>query len=308
MSASSDYSIGPAGGEISVGLATDSAAALPLHMIEERRIGVAGMEIRIGDRSYMDGADLDTSEIYHVLDIERDSNVSTSAPKPVDWLEAIEKAASGVGSVLCITLSARMSASYDSARVARELARDALPSVDVRIFDSDAAAGSQALIVLEASRAISSGADIDSVVARADSVKRSVRLVAMLNTLDHIHRSGRLPSGLLWAAKKFKIKPVVSYGADGIRLVSKPMIRGLGMKRILREATIDAGSGAVHVNVMHVAAADEAARLEGEFRERFDCVELFTTEFHPFMGLHTGPGLVGAAWWSEDLDGGLVSP
>ncbi len=286
-------------GEVSVGLVTDSAAALPSLMIEQHGISVAGMEIRIGSRSYIDGADLDISEVYHVLDIDRNSDVSTSAPKPQDWLGAIQSAATGVDSVLCITLSARMSASYDSARVARDMAREVLPGVNVLVFDSDAAAGSQALIVLEAARAIAARENLESVIARANRVKKSVRLVAMLDTVDHIHRSGRVPSALLWAAKTFNIKPVLSYGPDGIRLISKPMVRGLGIKRILREASTDLGSRVAHVNVMHAAAPEEAARLEAQFGERFECAELFTTEFHPFMGLHTGPGLVGAAWWGE---------
>ncbi len=54
-----------------------------------------------------------------------------------------------------------------------------------------------------------------------------------------------------------------------------------------------------HVNVMHADAEVEAQSLMNELRERLECEEIFLTQFHPFMGAHTGPGLVGVSYWGE---------
>jgi len=54
-----------------------------------------------------------------------------------------------------------------------------------------------------------------------------------------------------------------------------------------------------HVNVMHADAEDEARELMRQIEDRVECVELLLTQFHPFMGAHTGPGLVGVSYWGE---------
>ena len=60
-----------------------------------------------------------------------------------------------------------------------------------------------------------------------------------------------------------------------------------------------AGALPIHVAVMHADAADEARVLHDQIERDFNCVELIVTQFAPFMGAHTGPGLVGASFWAE---------
>lgn len=296
----------------SVGIAIDSAAALPSLILKPHRIAVASMEVSVGDETFPDGPDSDTDSIYQRVIAAPQARVSTSAPRPEQWLHAITEATSHgivgtepqhlekVRAVLCITVSARLSASYDSALVAARLATDTLPDVDVRVLDSGAAAGSQALIAMAAARAADRGDGISEVMAAAESVKQRVRLTAMLDTLDHLRHSGRVPTPIRWAAKGLGIKPVLSYDHGGIRLISRPFSRRAAMKRILTEASRDLTDRRAHVNVMHVQSPAEAERLAYEMEVRFDCESaLFVTQFHPFMGLHAGPGLVGAAWWGE---------
>jgi fatty acid-binding protein DegV len=56
----------------------------------------------------------------------------------------------------------------------------------------------------------------------------------------------------------------------------------------------------VHVALMHADALEQSQVLRDRIASRFNCVELFTTEFTPVMGVHTGPGVIGAAFYSED--------
>ena len=56
----------------------------------------------------------------------------------------------------------------------------------------------------------------------------------------------------------------------------------------------------IYVAVMHAAAAERAEKLRQQISSRFNCAEIFITEFTPVMGVHTGPGVIGVAFYSQD--------
>lgn len=281
-----------------VAVATDSASALPHDMACALSISVASMEVTIGGTTFVDGPDGSASDFYNLL---RDSEKlpTTSAPNPAAWLGVFREAAQKGDTVFCVTLSATLSASHDAARVAVELAQQELPGVHIRLFDSRAAAGSQALVALEAARHAQQGASLDAVAASAQSVAGKVRLVAFLDTLEYIWRGGRVPRAAVWASQLLNIKPVMEYSAARVGVVARPRNRKGAFSRLMKEARSDLGVRKAHINVMHADAEDDARSLLESMRSEFDCAELFLTQFHPFMGAHTGPGLVGLAYWAE---------
>ena len=307
----------PSDNSRNVRLVTDSAAGLPDSVLHTHSVSVARMEINIGDETYLDGIDADPLHIYKELRTNPDVRASVSAPNPSEWLRTIaDAAAQGAQSVLCITLSARLSASYDSAKVAAQMATTAtMPDIDVKVIDSNAASGAQALIVLQAARNIAEASndntDINSVVESIEESKSKVRFLGMLDTLDHIHRSGRVPSPILRTAKMLNIKPVLSYDADGIHLVAKPLYRQGAINRILKEletditATVAQSSDtdpATYINIMHADALHEAENLRYQIEKRLHSIphHIQTTVLHPFLGIHAGPGFIGIAWLKQN--------
>ncbi len=288
--------------EHSVSIATDSAVALPASVVQEHGISVAKMEITIGDATYQDGSELDASDIYEHLATEPEARVSVSAPTPQQWLDAITEAVeAGAGAVLCITVSARLSASYDSARVAMALAKDEALQVELSALDSNTAGGAQALIVLEAARQAKSS-NLQSVIRSAKNVKRKVRLAGALNTLEHIHHSGRVPKSAVWTAQRLNLKPIIAYDSQGMRLLAKRFTRRSAINRIIREVERDLYEKAPqsHISVMHANSPEQAEYMKSELLKKVSHrpQELITTHLHPFMGVHAGPGAVAAAWWS----------
>jgi DegV family protein with EDD domain len=281
-----------------VAIVTDSAAALPRDMAEGLGISIASMEVTIGGNTYVDGPGGALSDFYDRLRTA-EKLPTTSAPKPAAWLDVYRRASKQAESVFCVTISATLSASYDAARVACELASQDRPPIAVRLFDSKTAAGSQALIALEAARCARAGEGLDAISAAAGTVAGKVRLVAFLDTLEYVWRGGRVPRVAVWASQLLNIKPVMEYSAGRIGVVARPRSRKAALARLVAEARRDLAGGKAHVNVMHAGAEDEARALLEKIGAEFDCAELFLTQFHPFMGAHTGPGLVGVAYWAE---------
>ena len=288
----------PGPGDRRVAVVTDSASAIPPEMAAQFGIGIAPMEITIDGHTHVDGPSGGLETFYDDL-LHADKLPTTSAPKPQVWLDSFTAAAETADSILCVTLASNLSAAYDAARVAKDLARNDLPNTTIRVFDSESAAGSQALVALEAARAAARGASLDEVEAAAAHVSSLVRLVAYLETLEYIHKGGRVPRIAVWASQLLDIKPVLQFAKGRVAIIARPRSRRRAFDRLMRSARTDLTGKRAHVNVMHAGAAEEAAAMLAKLGDEFDCQELFLTQFHPFMGAHTGPGLVAIAYWAE---------
>ncbi len=281
-----------------VAIVTDSAVAFSAEQIDELGIFVARMEITIDGVTLIDGANMELSGFYSNL-AASESVPTTSAPKPAEYLAQIQQASEVSNNVLCVTVSAKLSAAHDAATVGAEMAVDQNPDLNIRVFDSGTAASSQALIVSAAARAANAGKSLEEVEAKASKVAKNVRLIAMLDTLRFIHRSGRVPKIAFWATSVLNIKPVMEFSVGKIGGIARPRSTKKALSRVRKEMARDLSGKKAHINVIHADAYENAESIRDWANQNFDCAELFVTQFHPFMGAHTGPGLVGASWWAE---------
>ena len=135
------------------------------------------------------------------------------------------------------------------------------PSLDVRLLDSRNAAMAQGFVVLEAARAAAAGAAIDDVVARAEAMTGEVTLLAMLDTLSFLAKSGRVPRVAAWFAGVLQVKPIVRFGATKIKLAARTRSRDARARQdggAVRRAT---DGRPVHLAVHHANAPADAERL-----------------------------------------------
>ncbi|HYM14834.1 MAG TPA: DegV family protein, partial [Dehalococcoidia bacterium] len=289
---------GYTGGRMSVAIVTDSTACIPAEVAERYGIEVVPLHLIFGGRTFVDSLTADTSEFYDVLRTA-DARPTTAAPSPGMFLRAIEAAGRRADAVLCITVSKQFSAMYDSARQAIAIAQAEAPASDIRLLDSRNAAMAQGFVVIEAARAASGGADIDAVIARAEEMTGRVTLLAMLDTLSYLARGGRVPRAAAWAAEMLQVKPIVRFSASDIKLVARTRTRGRALER-MGELLVEAAAGRVmHLAVHHANARGDAEQLLRAAEGRIRLAEVYVTEFTQVMGAHTGPGLVGYAWWCE---------
>ena len=168
-----------------VAIVVDSAATLPEEALASPQVHVAPMSLTLAGRTYLDGEDVSPSEFYRMLRASP-SPPTTSAPSPEAFLDAYRRAARSASSILCLTVAASVSASYDSATVAARMAADALPGVTVRVLDSESAAGGQGLAALEALRSARAGAGLEKVAGVASRAISRVRLLAFPDTLYYL--------------------------------------------------------------------------------------------------------------------------
>ena len=274
---------------MTVAVVTDSAAALPADLAARHNVTVVPMWLTVRGVAELEGT-------RALEELVREEAVTTSAPTPGEFEQAIKDRLRSSDSVLVLTIAGSMSATYDAARLAGESVGG-----PVRVLDTATAGGAEALAVLAAAEAAAAGASLDDVEAAARHVVERVRLVAAVPTLDHLVRSGRVPGLAGWAANRLGVNPLFEFRGGKVRRLRPALSREAALDRMVSLVDRSRVPGApLHVAALHALAVETAQELLERVRASFEPAASFIGEFGPVMVVHTGPGLAGLAWWWDD--------
>ena len=191
-----------------VAIVIDSTTTIPKEYLDKYNIITVPVNLIIEGKIYLDGIDLQPHEYYPMLKKAK-KLPTTSAPPPTSFLDAYSQVSSGSKDVLCICISSKLSAVYDVARQAAEMAAESLPDVDVRVFDAHTVAGAAGFIALEAARAAADGGNMKQVIEAAQRVKNKVQMISMLDTLEYLAKGGRISKPAAWFGNLLNIKPIL---------------------------------------------------------------------------------------------------
>jgi DegV family protein with EDD domain len=270
---------------------TDSSATVPEHLAQELDIRVVPVVLAMNGRVYRDGVDVSPGELYRWLRAEK-LVPTTSAPSVGHFLQVYLAAAQEASGILSIHMSPKLSSTYDAAVTASQL----IDSVPIHVMDSHTVAMAQGFVVLTAAREAAAGADLEAVQARAEAVAAKVNLLACLDTLQYLHRGGRIGGAAAFAGALLQIKPVLSVIDGHVGLFSKPRTRSRAIRTMVQRMDEVAAGRPICAAIFHADVPDEAESLRRLVAGRFDCAELHVVEFTPVMGAHTGPGVLGVAF------------
>jgi DegV family protein with EDD domain len=277
---------------VKVAVITDSASSLAPELAAEHNVTVVPLHLMVGGEAVTNG-DLSLAEVV----ARWDEGFTTAAPSPGEFVDAVKRA--GAEEAVVLTVASRVSGVWNAARLASDAA-----GVPMSVVDTETAAGAQALVVLAAADAASSGAPRPDVEAAARDAIDRVRLLAVVDGLDYLVRSGRVPGVAGWAGRMLGLQPLFEFRHGAARRLRPATSREAALARILahwrRSRTQAMPGGRLHVAGLHAAAEADAEvlvkRVKDELAPEAPVTELIL-EFSPVMVAHTGPGLVGLAWW-----------
>ena len=276
---------------MSVAIVADSAANLPPALASELGIEVVPMYLKFGDQVFRDGVDMTPADFYERL-VTDGVAASTSTPSPGDYLAAYER--TGRGEIVCVTVASSMSSSHQQASLAAERFAG-----DVEVVDSKSAAMAEGFVAVEAARAAAGPSSLNEVAARAREVSALTRLYATVDTFEFLRKSGRVTKLQAYAATMLDIKPVFEFKDGEAIPVSRSRTKRKALTRIVEDAVAEMGNRPVHLAALHAAALGEAEDVAERIADRANVVEKVVTEVTPVIGAHTGPGLVGVAFFRE---------
>ena len=275
---------------MAVRIVTDSASDLPQDICDELGIEVVSLTIRFGDAEYVDRKELSTEDFWRKLAA---SSVlpETAAPSVGAFEETFRRLAdAGADGIICINLSASLSATMQSAQVAAKALDGLCP---VAIVDSKSASMGIGNLVLHAAARASDGADLDTIVREVEERVGRQHLLAALDTLEYLRKGGRIGGAKAMLGSMLSIKPIVDISSGAVEEAAKVRTRKKQMVA-LRDLLVKAGE------VEHLTVCDGLAGDVDEFfeviAEVHDRADLGRSTIGPVIGTHGGPGMIGLTW------------
>jgi DegV family protein with EDD domain len=278
-----------------VAIVTDSTAYIPPDLVEAYDIHVVPLHLMMGGKTWLDGVEIDPPAFYELLRTSSDFP-TTSQPNVATFQELFVQLSRTAESIVAILISSELSGTVDSAWGAAAN----LPDIDIEVIDSRGTSMMLGFPVLEAAKVAAAGGDRQAVADRAREVAAKSNILFVVDTLEYLHRGGRIGGAAKFLGSALNLKPILALRDGFVTSIAKVRTKRKALAKVYELLAEQIGDGAdVHMSVLQVAAPEEAERFKDELTVRFNPVVISITEASPVIGAHAGPGTVGVSFFVE---------
>lgn len=277
-----------------IAVVTDSTAYIPSEFTSRHKITVAPQVLIWGNETFKDGIDIRSDDFFSRLKSAK-TMPSTSQVSPATMQSIFQPLVEQGYEVLGIFISSKLSGTLQSAIQGKEMM--GASGEKVTLVDSQSTAMALGFQALAAARAVEAGASLPETIALARSAHEKTGVMFAVETLEFLHRGGRIGGAQRFIGAALNLKPILELrnglveGVERIRTKTKAHDRILEM---VAEKT--KGKSAVRLASLHANAAEDAKSLLDRASQQIGPVETIFTEVSPVVGTHTGPGTVGLAY------------
>lgn len=277
-----------------VNIIVDSTADITEDVKE--RLTVVPLTLRFGDEEYIEGVTIQKKEFYQKL-IESDVLPKTSQAVPADFSDIFEKIAAAGESAVVITLSSKLSGTWQSAMIAAREHEDS-----VYVVDSRNVAIGTAILAKLALRLVDEGMGAKEIAERLETEREKICLIAMLDTLEYLKKGGRISAAAAFAGGVLSIKPVVCIRDGEIVILGKARGSKQGNNLLVSEIRKTGGIDFTKPILLGYTGLDDTLLQKyiedskALWEEGISSLE--TTMIGSVIGTHAGPGAVAVAFFS----------
>jgi DegV family protein with EDD domain len=276
-----------------VAVVTDSTANMPENLLQEYDIQVIPLTVNWEGESLLDGVDIQQDAFYQRLQTAKEMP-TTSQPSVGQFIEFFTKVAETADSIVGIFISEALSGTMDSARSAVK----EMPEVPIEVVDSRSAAMGLALIVSEAARMAAAGKDYKEIAEIARATVPKVRLLFVVDTLEFLHRGGRIGGAQRLVGSVLSIKPILHLVDGKIESLASVRTKRKAIDRLLEIVGDESGwKPEVHYGVLDAMAPETGDMVFDQIKQQGQPAELLRSGISPVIGTHIGPGAVGVAFF-----------
>ncbi|MBL0385506.1 DegV family protein [Tumebacillus sp. ITR2] len=270
-----------------IALVTDSAAYMPSDMIEKYDITVVPLMVNFGNESFREGVDISSDDFYKRLASEK-ALPTTSQPVVGDLVVAFEKLLQTHDSVIAVLLSSGLSGTVNSAETAARMVGG-----DITVIDSKITAWGQAHMVLEVAKLREEGLPKDEIVSRVLELRDRVGAYFVVDSLEHLHRGGRVSGVSAMLGSLLQVKPVLRVNDGKLEMFEKVRTRKKALARVIEllQEKVGENDKLVASIVYSDVKADGEAFL-AQVQEAIPTAVLELSQLGPVVGTHVGPGLL----------------
>jgi len=279
-----------------VAIVTDSTAYIPQSLIGDYPITVLPQVLVWGNETFKDGVDIQPIEFYKRLE-KATIMPSTSQVSPAEFEKAFRELLAQGYEVLAILISNLVSGTIASAIQAKAM----LEGQPIELIDSQSTCMAMGFQVLAAGEAAARGASLAECKAVAEAARERSGVVFTVETLEFLHRGGRIGGGTRFLATALNIKPIMELTGGKIEGIEKVRTRRKALARLVElvgERT--GGQKPLRISVLQANVQQEAEDLLEQVKNAYEVVEGTVTDVSPVIGTHAGPGTVGICWMVEE--------
>lgn len=281
---------------LKVAVVTDSTAYLPKDLVEKYNMTVVPLTVIWGEETYRDDIDITPTQFYTRLETA-DVMPTTSQATIQDFKEAYERLHSEGYEILSVLISSKLSGTISSAEQAYKM----VPDATIKIFDSETTAMALGFQALAAARAAAEGADLAACKAAAADVRSRSGVIFAVDTLEFLHRGGRIGGASRFLGTALKLKPLLEVTNGVIEPVDKVRTKRKAHERLIEVISERvAGKKNIRLATLHANSSEDANRVLDDASARMSAIEAIRSEVSPVIGTHVGPGTVGLAYTYED--------
>ena len=268
---------------------TDGSCDLSHEVLNKFNINVVPLGVSFGEEHYTAGVDIDNKEFYAKMK-ESKELPKTFCPSPENFCKEYQ---CEEDKIIVIALSSKLSGTYNSASLARDLYLSEHKEKDIRVIDSMTGSIGAGLLLIKAAKMISEGKDIDEIVEAIENLKEKISFYGTLETLENAIKGGRINplAGKIIGALNFKAIVQIKDG------VVKPIDKARGESNSIKKVANYITSSIEDTKdkilcLMHANCPEKAHKLLSIIEKTHKFDEVYISEVGPVMGTYTSEGAV----------------
>lgn len=262
----------------------------------KNRVSVVPLTVNFGEEEYIDGVTIDYKTFYEKL-IESDVLPTTSQANPDAFIKEFEKVKEAGESAVVITLSSRLSGTYQSAMIA------AGDFENIYVVDGGSATIGNSILVEYAFKLLDEGMSAKEIAEKLEEEKGKIVIVALLDTLEYLKKGGRISKTVAFAGTVLNIKPVVSVIDGEIGMLGKARGSKMGNNLLVQE--IEKAGGVDFTKPVLLGYSGLSDNLLLKYIEDSKHIweegltEVRYTTIGSVIGTHAGPGAIAVAFFKK---------
>lgn len=281
-----------------IAVVTDSTAYIPQEALGKLDIPAIPLWLIWGEERFRDGVDIAPQAFYQRLQKEKEVFPTTSQPSAGEFVEFFRRVAAEAetDTIVGVHISSKISGTVASA----EAAKAQLPELNVTIIDSLSTSMGLGFITLTAARTAASGGSLEEVVAAATKVRDQMNVLFAVDTLEYLHRGGRIGGAKRFLGAALNIKPLLHLEGGFVEPLCQVRTKRKAITQMLNIAAerLD-GRSMAEVTVIDVDALEEGDAVAEQVKSKFSISTVHRSTVSPVIGTHVGPGTVGMCFYPK---------
>lgn len=256
-------------------IVADSSCDLNRELQGKLNVSLVPFKIDVDANSFIDDENLDTMELIEAMNASPNP-IRTSCPSPGDFAKEYKDA----DNIFVITISSKLSGTYNSALLAKDMVKEKYPDKFIHVFDSKSASIGETLIALKINELVEKGLSQFEVVEKVEEYIKEEKTFFMLESLDNLIKNGRISKTKGLIANVLNLKPIMKGDKDGnIQLEEK--VRG--SKRAFKRLVEIVGESGENIEekilaISHANALGKAEKFKEDILKKYNFKEIIVVE------------------------------